>query len=153
MDWPMIFFMLGMDSMMRTMNYLGLDRQFAEFVGHLFGFVDGSFILFALATLVTTILLRLALPVAAGMLLSFLIMLPVALEQGYSPWVCVFMTAIFSDIWFFRHQNSVYLIVWNSDAVADYDHNWFMRHNMIMNAARVLCVFAAIPWWQSMGLI
>ena len=153
MDWPMIFFMLGMDSMMRTMNYLGLDRQFAQFVGHLYGFVEGSFALFALATLVTTIVLRLALPVAAGMLLSFLIMLPVALDQGYSPWVCVFMTALFSDIWFFRHQNSVYLIAWNSDAVMDYDHTWFMRHNMIMNAARALCVFAAIPWWQSMGLI
>lgn len=152
-DWPMIFFMLCMDSLMRTMGYLGLDRDLALFVRHLYAFVDGSFGLFALATLVTTVLLRLALPVAAGMLLSFLIMLPVGLAQGYSPWICVFLTAIFSDIWFFRYQNSVYLIAWNSNAVLDYDHAWFMRHNMIMNAARVVSVFAAIPWWQWMGLI
>ena len=153
MDWPMIFFMLGMDSLMRTMNYLGLDRQFAEFVSQIYGFVDGRFYLFVLATLATTVVIRLALPVAAGMLLSFLIMLPVGVEQGYSPWVCVFLTAIFSDIWFFRYQNSVYLIIWNSSMVRDYDHAWFMRHNMLMNTARVLCVLAAIPWWQSMGLI
>jgi hypothetical protein len=152
-DWPMIFFMLSMDSMMRTMKYLGLDRELARFVGNLFGFVDGSFAFFALATLVTTVVLRLALPVVAGMLLSFLIMLPVALDQGYSPWVCVFLTAVFSDIWFFRYQNSAYLVLWNSDAGLNYDHARFMRHNMLMNAARVLCVFAAIPWWQSMGLI
>jgi DASS family divalent anion:Na+ symporter len=153
MDWPMIFFLLGMDSMMRTMRYLGLDRELARFVGNLFGFVDGSFAFFALATLVTTVALRLILPVAAGMLLSFLIMLPVAVDQGYSPWVCVFLTAIFSDIWFFRHQSAAYLVILNSDAGLSYDHAGFMRHNMIMNAARVLCVFAAIPWWQSMGLI
>jgi DASS family divalent anion:Na+ symporter len=153
MDWPMIFFLLGMDSMMRTMGYLGLDRELARFVGNLFGFVDGSFAFFALATLVTTVVLRLVLPVAAGMLLSFLIMLPVAVDQGYSPWVCVFLTAIFSDIWFFRHQSAAYLVLWNSDAGLSFDHAGFMRHNMIMNAARVLCVFAAIPWWQSMGLI
>ena len=152
-DWPMIFFMLCMDSMMRTMGYLGLDRDLATLVRDLYSFIDGSFSLFVLATLVTTIILRLAFPVAAGMLLSFLIMLPVASEQGYSPWICIFLTAIFSDIWFFRYQNSVYLVIWNSDAVLDYDHTWFMRHNMVMNAARVICVVTAIPWWQWMGLI
>lgn len=152
-DWPMIFFMLGMDSIMRTMEYLGLDRQMAMFVGAFYGFVDGSFLMFVMATLVTTLILRLAFPVAAGMLLSFVILLPVAIDQGYSPWICLFLTAIFSDIWFFKYQNSIYLIIWNSDAVVDYDHNWFMRHNMIMNLARVLCVLAAIPLWKWMSLI
>jgi di/tricarboxylate transporter len=152
-DWPMIFFMLGMDSIMRTMDYLGLDRQMSGLIGTFYAFVDGSFLLFVLATLVTTVILRLAFPVAAGMLLSFIILLPVAIGQGYSPWICLFLTAIFSDIWFFRYQNSIYLIVWNSDAVLDYNHAWFMRHNLIMNLARVLCVLAAIPLWKWMSLI
>ena len=152
-DWPMIFFMLGMDSIMRTMEYLGLDKQMSSVIGSFYSFVDGSFFLFVLATLVTTVIFRLAFPVAAGMLLSFVILLPVAISQGYSPWICIFLTALFSDIWFFRYQNSIYLIVWNSDAVLDYDHAWFMRHNMIMNLARVLCVLAAIPMWKWMALI
>jgi divalent anion:Na+ symporter, DASS family len=153
MDWPMIFFLLGMDSMMRTMAHLGLDQQLSTVMSSLFGFLDGSFILYLLATLVVTILFRLAFPVAAGMLLSFLIMLPVTIAQGYSPWICVFMTAIFSDIWFFRYQNSIYLIVWNSDSIDDFDQKQFMQHNMVMNFARVLCVFAAIPFWSWMSMI
>ncbi|MDN3987178.1 SLC13 family permease [Zwartia vadi] len=153
MDWPMIFFMLSMDSMMRTMAHLGLDQQLAKVMSEFYSFVDGSFILYTLATLTTTLVLRLAFPVAAGMLLSFVILMPVTLSQGYSPWICVFMTAIFSDIWFFRYQNSIYLIIWSSDSVADYDHAQFMRHNMIMNLARVLCVLAAIPFWSWMSLI
>lgn len=152
-DWPMIFFMLGMDSIMRTMEHLGLDRQMANFIGAFYSFVDGSFLLFVLATLLTTVLFRLAFPVAAGMILSFVVLLPVAIDQGYSPWICLFLTAIFSDIWFFRYQNSIYLIIWNSDSVLDYDHAWFMRHNMVMNLARVLCVLAAIPLWKWMSLI
>lgn len=152
-DWPMIFFMLGMDSIMRTMEYLGLDRQLAKFMSEFYGFVDGSFFMFVMATLVTTMLLRLAFPVAAGMVLSFVILLPISIDQGYSPWICLFLTAIFSDIWFFKYQNSIYLIIWNSDSVLDYDHAWFMRHNMIMNVARVLCVLAAIPLWKWMSLI
>jgi hypothetical protein len=153
MDWPMIFFLLGMDSMMRTMAHLGLDRQLSETMSSFFSFLDGSFILYTLATLVVTLVLRLAFPVAAGMLLSFLIMLPVTIAQGYSPWVCVFMTAVFSDIWFFRYQNSIYLIIWNSDAVDSFDQKQFMQHNMLMNIARVLCIFAAIPFWSWMSMI
>lgn len=153
MDWPMIFFMLSMDSMMRTMAHLGLDRQLAQVMSNFYSFVDGSFVLYTLATLTTTLVLRLAFPVAAGMLLSFVILLPVTLSQGYSPWICVFMTAIFSDIWFFRYQNSIYLIIWSSESVADYDQAQFMRHNMVMNLARVLCVLAAIPFWSWMSLI
>jgi len=153
MDWPMIFFMLCMDSMMRTMAHLGLDQQLSTAMGSLFAFVDGSFFLYMLATLVVTLVLRFAFPVAAGMLLSFLIMLPVTLSQGYSPWVCVFMTAIFSDIWFFRYQNSIYLIIWNSESVGDFDQQLFMRHNMVMNFARVACVCVAIPFWSWMSMI
>lgn len=152
-DWPMIFFMLGMDSMMQTMSYLGLDQELSRFMGNFYAFVDGSFVLYVVATLATTIVIRLAFPVTAGMLLSFIILLPITIAQGYSPWICLFLTAIFSDIWFFRYQNSVYLIVWNSDAVLDYEHKWFMKHNHVMNIARVLCVFASIPLWQWMALI
>lgn len=153
MDWPMIFFMLGMDSMMRTMGYIGLDQQLSNFMGQFYAFVDGNFLLYILASLATTVVMRLAFPTAAGMLLSFVVLLPITIAQGYSPWICVFLTATFSDIWFFRYQNSVYLIAWNSDASLDFEHKWFMRHNNLMNLARVLCVVAAIPVWQWMALI
>lgn len=152
-DWPMIFFLLALDSMMKTMEHLGLAEQMADSMESFYGFVDGSFGLYVLATLMTTIVLRLAFPVTAGMLLSFVILMPVTLAQGYSPWICVFLTALFSDIWFFRYQSSVYLNVCNSDAALEYDHAWFNRHNMIMNFARAVCVFVAIPMWQWMELI
>lgn len=153
MDWAMIFFILSLDSLMRTMTYLGLDGAMTLYMSDFFSFVDGSVIIYVSAVLITTVVIRLIFPTTAGMLLSFAMLLPVTVAQGYSPWVCVFLTAIFSDIWFFKYQSSVYLSLSSSQLALLYDQAKFMRHNTVMNVARVICVFMAIPVWQWMSLL
>ena len=106
LDWPMIFFLLGIDSLMRIMNHLGLAQALARAVGHIFDFVGGRIGVFILVALAVTLAVRLALPVTAGMLTAAIILLPVAAAQGIHPWICVFCAAIFSDIAFFRHQGT-----------------------------------------------
>jgi len=153
-DWPMIFFLLGMDSMMRIMDHLGLAQALANAAGRIYGFVDGSIALFLLATLTTTLVVRLVLPVTAGMLTSAIILLPVAAAQGIHPWICIFCTAIFSDISFFRHQGTNGILQIQSAGLFDIaDERGFFRYNLLMNAARVAAVYASIPWWKSIGLL
>ncbi len=154
MDWPMIFFLLGMDSMLRIMNHLGLGESLAAAVGGVFGFVEGNIGLFILAALVTTLTVRLVLPVTAGMLTSAVILLPVAAAQGINPWICIFCTAVFSDIAFFRHQGTNGLMQIRAAGLFEQvDEPSFMRYNMLMNLARVAVVYASIPWWQWLGLL
>lgn len=153
-DWPMIVFLLGIDSLMRIMNYLGLTDKLARASGHVFDFVGGSTGLFILGALVTTLTLRLALPVTAGMLTAVAILLPVAAAQGVHPWICVFCAAVFSDISFFRHQGTNGIIqIAATGLFADTDERGFLRYNMFMNVARVAVVYASIPWWQWLGLV
>ena len=153
-DWPMIFFLLGMDSMMRIMDYLGLTRALAEAAGQVYGFVGGKIALFILAALVTTLIVRLVLPVTAGMLTSAIILLPVAAAQGINPWICIFCTAIFSDISFFRYQGTNGILQIQSAGLFDVaDERGFMRYNLLMNAARVAAVYASVPWWKWLGLL
>ena len=40
-DWPMIFFLLSLDGLSRSISYLGLDTALAHSVGNGFAFVDG----------------------------------------------------------------------------------------------------------------
>ena len=81
-------------------------------------------------------------------------LLPVAAAQGIHPWICVFCAAVFSDISFFRHQGTNGLIQIRSDGLlTQADERGFTRYNMLMNAARVLVVFASIPWWKWLGLL
>jgi hypothetical protein len=150
----MIFFLLGIDSLMRIMNHLGLAQSLAHAVGHNFDFVNGSVALFILVALAVTLTVRLALPVTAGMLTSAVVLLPVAAAQGIHPWICVFCAAVFSDIAFYRHQGTNGIIqIRAAGLFEETDERAFMRYNMVMSFARVAVVFASIPWWKWLGLL
>lgn len=154
LDWPMIFFLLGMDSMIRIMEYLGLQQALAGAVRHAFDFVDGRISLFIVVALAVTATLRLALPVTAGMLTSAVVLLPIATAQGIHPWICVFCAAVFSDMAFFRHQGTNGIIqIRAAGLFEDTDERGFLRYNQLMNLARVAVVYASIPWWEWLGLL
>lgn len=153
-DWPMIFFLLGIDSLYRVMTYLGLSESLARATRHAFDVIDGNVSLFLLATLAVTLTIRLVLPVTAGMLTSAVILLPVAAEQGIHPWICIFAAAIFSDIAIFRHQGTNGIVQIRAAGLFDEtDERGFLRYNMLMNIARVAAVYASIPWWNWLGLL
>lgn len=151
-DWPMIFFLLGIDSLMNIMSYLRLDQALAVSVHDLYNFIDGRLWLFIIAACATTLVIRLALPLTAGMLTACVILLPVAEQQGIHAWICVFLCAVFSDIWFFPYQSSVYLQVKSTVSQDVYSEKGFLRYNSIANLGRVLVVFASMPWWFYLGL-
>ena len=154
LDWPIIVFLLGIDSMMRIMDHLGLAQALARVEGQRFDFVDGRIGLFILITLGVTLAVRLVLPVTAGMLTAVVILLPVAAAQGIHPWICVFCAAMFSDISFFRHQGTNGIMqIRAAGLFEETDERSFLRYNMVMNAARVAVVFASIPWWGWLGLL
>lgn len=154
LDWPQIFFLLGLDSMVRIMDYLGLQKALAEAVREDFGFVAGNVMVFVLVALAVTLAIRLVLPVTAGALTAAVILIPIATAQGINPWICVFCAAIFSDIAFFRYQGTNGMLQLYSDGLIDQvDEKGFLRYNMLMNVARVAAVYASIPWWALLGLI
>jgi len=153
LDWPMVFFLLGMDGITRILNHLQLDIVLAKVMTGWFGFVGGRIELFILAALATTLIVRLALPITSGMLVSAIILMPVAEAQGINPWICIFLTALFSDIWFKPYQSSQYTQVLSQGLGLSYDIPGFMRYNQLMNLARVFVAFSSIPYWKWLGLL
>jgi hypothetical protein len=152
LDWPMIVFLLGVDGIVRIMDHLGIGDTLATATGQLYAFVDGRIERFIIAVLLTTVIARLALPVTAGMLVTVVILLPVAEAQEIHPWICVFLAAMFSDIFFLRYQSSVYVQAASQGVTATFDEPRFMAYNMQMNLARVAVAFLSIPWWRWLGL-
>ncbi len=152
-DWPMIFFLLSLDGLSKAITYLGLDASMAQSLGHTFDFVGGELVLFIPLALTVTLLLRLLLPVTAGMVVATVILLPIGEGQFINPWVVVFLTAMFSDIWFKPYQSSSYLQVIGSGLGRFFDQASFMRYNLLMNAARIVAAYASIPYWQMFGLV
>ena len=99
-DWPMIFFLLSLDGLSRSISYLGLDTALSAAVGDRFDFVGDNLLLFIPVVLAVTLVLRLALPITAGMVVAAVVLMPVATAQDIHPWVLTFLTAMFSDMWF-----------------------------------------------------
>ncbi len=152
LDWPMVFFLLGIDGLVRIMSYLKVDALIAKVVsGHL-GFIDGSIELFVLAALVITVALRIGLPIAASALVSSVILIPVAEANHINPWICIFLAALFSDIWFFPYQSSVWMQAASKGQTETIDRVQFTRYNQCMNAARVAVAFLSIPYWKWLEL-
>lgn len=152
LDWPMVFFLLGIDGLVRIMSYLKVDALIAKVVsGHL-GFIDGSIELFVLAALVITVALRIGLPIAASALVSAVILIPVAEANHINPWICIFLAALFSDIWFFPYQSSVWMQAASKGQTEAIDRVQFTRYNQCMNAARVAVAFLSIPYWKWLEL-
>ncbi|MEO6018086.1 MAG: SLC13 family permease [Polaromonas sp.] len=152
-DWPMIFFLLSLDGLSRAISYLGLDTALAHSAGNLFDFVGGKMALFIPVALVVTLLLRLVLPITAGMIVAAVILIPIGHAQFINPWVVVFLTAMFSDIWFLPYQSSPYLQVMGSGLERYYNRADFLRYNHWMNLARVLAAYLSIPYWEWLGLV
>lgn len=152
-DWPMLIFLTATDCIIRTMEYLGLSTQLGAFLQGYLGFIQGQTIPFIFLALFVVLGLRLLFPIPAGMLLSASILVPVAQAEGINLWLCVFVIAVFSDIWFFPYQNSIFLIAVNDGILSKIDYRRFMQHNMVMNIMRVLAVLASLPLWYWMGLV
>lgn len=152
-DWPIIFFLLSLDGLNRAISYLGLDTALARSVGGLFDFVNGQLMLFIPVALVVTLLLRLALPINAGMVVAAVVLIPIAQAQFIHPWVVIFLTAMFSDIWFLPYQSLVYLQVMGSGLGRYHNHGGFLRYNQWMNLSRLAAAYLSIPYWQWLGLV
>lgn len=152
-DWPMIFFLLSMDGLSRAITYLGLDTAMARSIGNMFDFVGGSLAWFIPVALVVTLVLRLVLPITAGMVVAAVILIPIGQAQFLNPWVVIFLAAMFSDIWFLPYQSSPYLQVTGSGLDRYYKQADFLRYNHWMNLSRVLAAYLSIPYWEWLGLV
>jgi hypothetical protein len=151
-DWPMIFFVLSMDGLTRAIHYLGLDNILVGAIGDKLDWIHGELGWFILLTLVVTVSVRLVLPLTAGMLLAMTVLLPIGISQGIHPWLVLFLTSLFSDIWFFPHQMSAYGQAQGSGLQARCDESMIVRYIWWLNPLRVLLAYASIPYWNWLGL-
>ncbi|PIT83717.1 hypothetical protein B9Z40_08880 [Limnohabitans sp. 15K] len=152
-DWPMIVFLISTDCLIKVMDYLGLTAELAQSLRGMSAFIHGDTYRFIGLALFVVLLLRLFFPIPAGMLLSAVILLPIAQSQGIHLWLCIFVITVFSDIWFFRYQITPYMIAVNAGVTSVMDERAFLRHNLLMNGARLLAVLGSLPLWSWMGLV
>jgi divalent anion:Na+ symporter, DASS family len=152
LEWPLVFFLIGNSCLVDIMDYVGFSSVLSDFVNDYLGFTAGNIWLFIGACLVVTVGVRLFLPLNAGMLIAFVVLLPLASSRGINPWICLFACGVFSDIWFMPYQNSAYIQLCTSlgDSFNEKD---FLASKQWLNLAALIGMALSIPYWQQLGLI
>lgn len=153
-DWPMVFFLLSLQGLTSTMEYLDLVGQIKPWLDSAAALLNEDAVRLVLLELAVVLIVRLAFPITAGMVVSAILLMPLASATGINPWVIGFLAAMFSDMWFFPYQSSQYTQLKGAHGKGQmFNEPLFLRYNLATCALRVLAVFASIPYWHYLGLV
>lgn len=153
-DWPMVFFLLSLQGLTGTMEYLHLVDQLTPWMDSLAALLQQDVTRLVLLELAVVVVIRLALPVTAGMVVSAILFIPIADATGINPWLIGFLAAMFSDLWFLPYQSSAYSQLRAvSGASTPFNEPLFLKFNLASCALRVAAVFVSIPYWDALDLI
>lgn len=153
-DWPMVFFLLSLQGLTGVMEHLHLVDQIKPWIDGMAGLLQQDITRLVLLELVVVLVVRLALPITAGMVVSAILLMPLAAVTGINPWLIGFLAAMFSDLWFFPYQSSTYTQLRVVDGKGRmFDEPLFLRFNLASCALRVLAVGVSIPYWDALDLV
>lgn len=153
-DWPMVFFLLSLQGLTSTMEYLHLLEQIQPWIDAVGAMLNEDVSRLILLTLAVVLIVRLALPITAGMVVSAILLMPLAGVAGVNPWIIGFLAAMFSDIWLMPYQSSQYAQLRSAQAAHErFDEPLFLRYNLATCALRLVAVYASIPYWDYLDLI
>lgn len=153
-DWPMVFFLLSLQGLTSTMEYLHLLEQIQPWIDVVGTMLEEDISRLILLTLAVVLIVRLALPITAGMVVSAILLMPLAGVAGVNPWIIGFLAAMFSDIWLMPYQSSQYAQLRSAQPPHKrFDEPLFLRYNLATCVLRLIAVYASIPYWDYLELI
>ena len=124
----------------------------AAFAG-LLGSVTVSEWLFLPLLAMTVYVLRLSLPLPAGLVVSILIFTPVAGTLGIHPFIVALVALVAGNPFLVPFQNAVYFNFLESTERKLFSHSQAKRYSWAQMAAALAAVVLSIPVWRLMGLI
>lgn len=153
-DWSFLFLLAGLIGILKTMSYLGLDKVLTESLSWLGDYMISDFETFILLLSLVILLARLSLPINSVVLLFSAALIPVAHGNGVSPWLIGFVILMMSETSLFPYQ-SPHIALFRDAAQADAgyrDRDFFVFHFMLI-AAKLIAIYASIPFWQRIGVL
>jgi len=153
-DWTFLLYMSGVTGLAATIGYLRLDTVFVAALPALGQYMHDHFMWFVFYLFCLMCIVRLAVPNNATVIVAAAVLMPLAESAGINSWVIGFIILLFSEVWFLPFQSSYYLQLHDMNKSKSlYDEKSFLYFNAFMNVARLLAVYASIPFWKMMGFL
>ncbi len=153
-DWPSLILLGGLIGVMAVFDYLGIGVFLLNHIEWAGQYLKQDFRIFAFVLLILVLVVRLIVPYGPAVIILATLFMPIAQQYEVNSWVVSFIILFWGKMWFFPRQYPPYgTFIDNCGADDLFDKESFMRFNFLMNIARIIAVFVAIPYWKSMGLV
>ncbi len=153
MDWSFLISLGAMVGFGDILTESGLDRVFVDILKPYLQLFTSSKTLLLVAFSLTVHLIRCALPLTPGILVSMLAIMPILTSVGIDPFVSGLVALASANPWVLKQQNSTFRNIWKATGCKLFAHEHTLKiallHILIVAVAVALCV----PYWEYLGLI
>lgn len=151
-DWSALMLLGALLGVVATIVYVDLHTVIAHELTGLSATMRYQPRLFVALLAGTVVLAGLVIPYAGALIGA--VAIPLAMVNGMSPWVVVFVILLMSDIWFKPHQSEIYQAFRDhARAHGPFDEAPFLRFNAVMIAARVVALAASVAYWENIRVL
>lgn len=154
-NWSFLTFAGGAISLGTVLGTVGVDKWIGQLIKPLMSGVTNNSILFIFVIAIITILTRIIIASAtAAITLLNIIILPLCIAAGISPWIGAIVIYIFCHQFFFKYQNPSTV---GAFAAANGDEtlgwNYVTKFNLVVIVVELVSIFGSIPFWYFLGLM
>ena len=151
--WPILIYLLCTVGFARSFSHMGIQEWIAGNMGLLEQLMREAQVTFLLLLAVAVVLLRLVLPALVCITTLCAVLLPLADTYGMNPLVVGFVVLTASEIWFFPHQSTDYILFRESLNMPQSQSAGLLRSNARIQACRLLALGVSIPYWYHLGYL
>lgn len=153
-NWPFLFLLASLIGILSTMSYLELDKLLSLKLSWLGDYMISDFNTFVLALSAAVLIVRLSLPINSTVLIFAAALLPIANTSGVNPWLIGFVILIMAETSLFSYQ-SPHILLFRNMVKTDLNYSeldWFVFHALLL-AAKLIAIYASIPFWSRIGIL
>lgn len=151
--WPILIYLLCTVGFARSFSHMGLQEWMAGNLGLLEQLMREAQVYFLLLLAVAVVLLRLVLPALVCVTTLCAVLLPLADTYGINPLVVGFVVLTASEVWFFPHQSTDYILFRESLNMPQSQSAGLLRSNARIQVCRLLALVVSIPYWSYLGYL
>ncbi|NTV14079.1 MAG: cyclic nucleotide-binding domain-containing protein [Desulfobulbaceae bacterium] len=153
-DWPFLIYLASIIGIISTMNSVGLDKVLSKNLALAGTYMRLDFAFFILILAVLTFVIRLVAPINASIVILAAIFVPFAEASGINQWVVGFIILFMGENWILPYQCSYYMQFSEVNKPKElYDERSFLKFNFFLNFAKLVAIYASLPYWKALGLL
>ncbi|MGV3590397.1 MAG: SLC13 family permease [Gammaproteobacteria bacterium] len=151
-DWSVLMLLGSVIGVIATIVYTNLHEVMAAAWPWLTDTMKYEPRLFVAMLAAAVVLGELLIPIA-GTLIG-IVAVPLAIVNGMTPWVIIFVILLMSDAWFLPRQSETYRMFRASvRRNSAFDEPFFLRFNGVMAMARIVALIVSIPYWEALRIL